>query len=136
MIYEITTSYTTVDNNGNDKVVKEKYLVENVNTFSEAEYLGLEEVGDLENGDVIAIKRSKLREIINKRSNEEEDIYFAEVADIRINDDGEQVEFTYKVACFAINFDDAHSKINLYIKQGLDDMVARGIKHTKFLGVI
>lgn len=136
MIYEITTSYTTVDNNGNDKVVKEKYLVENVNTFSEAEYLGLEEVGDLENGDVIAIKRSKLREIINKRSNDDEDIYFAEIADIRINDDGEQVELTYKVACFAINFDDAHSKINLYIKQGLDDMVARGIKHTKFLGVI
>lgn len=136
MIYEITTSYTTVDNNGNDKVVKEKYLVENVNTFSEAEYLGLEEVGDLENGDVIAIKRSKLREIINKRSNDNEEIYIAEIADIRINDDGEQVELTYKVACFAINFDDAHSKINLYIKQGLDDMVARGIKHTKFLGVI
>lgn len=136
MIYEITTSYTTVDNNGNDKVVKEKYLVENVNTFSEAEYLGLEEVGDLENGDVIAIKRSKLREIINKRSNDNEEIYIAEIADIRTNDDGEQVELTYKVACFAVNFDDAHSKINLYIKQGLDDMVARGIKHTKFLGVI
>lgn len=27
MIYEVTTQFTKIDNNGNDKAVKEKYII-------------------------------------------------------------------------------------------------------------
>lgn len=135
MIHELQVQFTKIDKNGNDKVVKEKYLVETALNFGDAETQGYEHCDGETDLDVVSVKRSKIKEIINRRSNDEENIYVSDVADIRTNDDGEEVEITYKVALFAENMDDAYLKVKEWIKQGYD-MVMLGVKKVKYKDVI
>ena len=68
MIYEGTISYMKIDKNGNEKVIKESYIVDNVETFADAELALFEEFKSLNAIDIIAIKRSRLKEIANKHA--------------------------------------------------------------------
>lgn len=135
MIHELQVQFTKIDKNGNDKVVKEKYLVGVALNFGDAETQGYEHCDGETDLDVVSVKRSKIKEIINKRSNDKENIYVSDVADVRTNDDGEEVEITYKVALFADNMDDAYLKVKEWIKQGYD-MVMLGVKKVKYKDVI
>lgn len=138
MTYEIQAQFTKIDGKGNDKVIKEKYMVENAETFGDAETQGYnycgycEGVNDLE---IVAIKRSKVREIINNRNTDEDRVWVADIADVRTNDDGEEMEIVYKVALYATSWDDANAKVKKYLEQGFD-MTILAIKKTKFLEVI
>ena len=136
MIYEIQAQFTRIDGKGNDKVIKEKYMVENAESFGDAETQGYNHCDGETDLDIVAIKRSKVREIINKKSaTEDEKIWFADVADVRTNDDGEEVEIIYKVALYATSWDDANAKVKYYLSQGFD-MTILSIKKTKFTEVI
>lgn len=135
MIYEIQAQFTRVDNKGNDKVIKEKYMVENAETFGDAETQGYEYCKGETDLEIVAIKRSKVREIINKRNTDDDRIWAADIADVRTNDDGEEVEIVYKVALYAISWDDANAKVKKYLEQGFD-MTILAIKKTKVLEVI
>lgn len=135
MIYEGTISYMKIDKNGNEKVIKESYIVDNVETFADAELALFEEFKSLNAIDIIAIKRSRLNEIANNRSTDEENVYVAEIADHQVNENGEEVEFIYKVALFALSFDDAYAKLNVYLKQGYSMQII-GVKKTKFVDLI
>lgn len=135
MIHEVQVQFTKIDNNGNDKVIKEKYLVAEAESFGDAETQGYDHCDGETDLDVINVKRSKVKEIINKRDTENQRIFIGDVADVRTNDEGEEVEIVYKVALFALDFDDAYKKINEWLKQGYD-MTAIGMKKTKFLDVI
>ena len=109
MIYEVQLQYTTIDNKGNDKVVREKYLVENIETFAEAEAKGYEWCDGETDLDVIAVKRSKVKEIVNTRQSMEDLIWLAELQDTFTTDDGEEKYMKYKVILFAKTFD--HAKV-------------------------
>lgn len=135
MIHEVQVQFTKIDNKGNDKVVKEKYLVGIAESFGDAETQAFEYCNGETALDVVAIKRSKVKEIINSRSNDNDVIFIADVASKQVNEDGEEVEFVYKWALFAFDFDDAYRKVNEYLKQGYD-MSCVGMKKTKFLDVI
>lgn len=135
MIHEIQVQFTKIDNNGNDKVIKEKYLVVEAASFGDAETQGYDHCNGETDLDVVAIKRSKIKEIINVRENDEQRIFVADVADVRTNDDGEEVELIYKVALFAKDLDAAYVTIKEWMKQGYD-MVAVAVKKTKFLDAI
>lgn len=132
MIYEIQVQYTTIDpKSGNDKIAREKYLVENVETFAEAEAKGYD-WGDGETDlDVIAVKRSKVKEIVNTRQSMEDLIWLAELQDTFTTDDGEEKYTKYKVVLFAKTFDHAKSIMEEYIKQGFN-MSLVGVKLTGF----
>ena len=66
MYYVSTVSYNTTDENGKDKNVKEKIILENCETFTEAEKRSYDEYKGSENFDVTDIKRyPKLREFVN-----------------------------------------------------------------------
>ena len=135
MIYEIQAQFTRIDGKGNDEVIKEKYLVENAESFGDAETQGYNHCDGETGLDIVAIKRSKVREIVNKKSTtEDEKIWFADVADVRTNDDGEEVEIIYKVALYATSWDDANAKVK-YLSQGFD-MTILSIEKTKFAEVI
>ena len=137
MIYETKTQYTIIDHNGNDKVVRERFLILEAMSFADAEsqtYLHYNNYTQSDI-DVVDIKRSKLREILNSRSNENENIFVADVADIQYNDDGEEVEIVYKVALFALNLDDAYAKLKRHLEQGYS-MQAIGVRKTKFVDLI
>lgn len=132
MIYEVTIQYSKIDQKGNEKSIKEKYLVENIDFHAEAENKLYQEMQGLNDLDVVAVKRSKIREFVNARQNDDDRIFVADVADIRTNDDGEEVQLIYKVAVFAMNFDAAKSALATYLQQGFD-MELVGLKCTKFI---
>lgn len=135
MIYEGTILYNTIDKNGNEKTIKENYLLEHVDTFGEVEERLFDEFKSLNALDIIAIKRSKLKEIMNKRTRNDERVYIADVADIQHNDDGEEVEIVYKVALFAVSYDEAYREIKEYLKEGYD-MTLVGLRKTRIIDVL
>ena len=134
MIYESKVSFTKIVK-GNDKVMKEKYMVAEAESFGDAETQTYEFCDGETDLDVIDVKRSKVREIINTRTDENDVIFVADIADTQINEEGEEVELIYKWALFASDFDQAYKRVNDYLKQGYN-MQAVGMKKTKFVDVI
>ena len=135
MIHESKIAFTRVDDNGNDKVIKERYLIAEAESFGDAE----EQTYDFCEGetglDVIDVKRSKIKEILNSRDTGDDKIFVADIADVQHNDDGDEVEIIYKVALFAPNVDAAYNYIKSYLKQGYN-MTLVGLKKTKYNEVI
>ena len=137
MIWECQISSVTRDNRGNDKIKKDNYLVENWNTFSQVEDLLIEEFGLLAGFEVCSIKISKLKEIVNKKQDENAKIYFATIVDRFYNQEkDETTETKYTVALFARDITEAHGIIREYMKQGFDDMELVGLKCTKYIDLL
>lgn len=137
MIYEGTITYVTIDKNGNDKNVKDSFILDNVETFGEVENRLYDDFGSLTNFDVTSIKRSKLKEIVNKRSDEEERIFVADVAYTFIDEESEEEKIIiYKMALYAKNYDEAYKTILNYLKQGYQDMEIVSLKKTSFVDIL
>ena len=135
MIYETKCSFIKVDDNGNDKVVKERYIVEEAESFGDAEKQTYDFCDGETDLDVIDVKRSKIKEILNKRNSSDDAIWIAELQDVFTNDDGEEKYIVYKVAFFAKTFDSAMAYITEYMKQGYNlELVS--IKKSKIADVI
>ena len=133
MYYEIVSVTTKVDKKGNDKKVAEKFIVKDCIFFAECEVKGLELYNN--ENDIVAIKQSKLREFVNERTNEDEQIYFATIEDVFIDDDDNEKTISYIVAVFARSLEEATNRTKEYMKQGYD-MVLSKIVRTKFVDVI
>ena len=134
MIYEGTVQYTAMVD-GNEKVKKNVFLIDNCNLFAQAEDILLEFNADLKDVDVIAIKRSKLKEIINTPTDEYDKIFIADIMDIFTDENGEEKELTYKVAGYAKDIKAAHEFMDEYLKQGFE-MQLVGLKLTRIYGVL
>lgn|SRR5574344_178808 len=139
MIHEVTIAFTVAGKNGEGKTVKEQYLVDNRNLFAEVEdamYVGFNGYKDL---DVIAVKRSKLKEIFNEKPFNDESckIYIAQIVDHFVDLETEETkDIKYSVALFAHDMNEAHKAIEQYIKQGLEDMDLVSIKETNYNNVL
>ena len=139
MLYEITTKVTRFKKNGSNNEVCEKEVTERYITdcelFSEAEYAGMKTYKDASDGDVIAIKRSNVREIVNEQ--DDKDYYYkATIVTKTIDDKENEKEQKYYVLIRADNPTEAINKANEYMKQGLDEMVLDGLVKTKILSKI
>ena len=135
MFYEISVKHTVVDKNGNDKEVTDKYIVENQELFAEAEAKGLDL--PLTTPDVVAVKRSNLREIVNTPSGaDEEAIYIATITDTFVNDNGDEKKTKYPVALYAVSIPNANKIVQEYMAQGLADLECEGIKKSSFVEVV
>ena len=132
MIYETTISYIAIDRNGNDKTVKERYIVDNAQTFGECEDIMLELCQDFTDLDVVAIKRSKLQEFANQRTSQQDRIFVADLEDTFVDDDGNEKEMKYSIAFYALDISAAYSFITEYIKQGYN-MSLVALRKTKFV---
>lgn len=135
MIYEATITYVTVDKNGNDKQDKSMYVIEGCEVFAEVENMLYERFSGENSLDVVAIKRSKIKEIANTRKYEDEKVYLSEVEDVYTDDNGEEKSLRYKILFYAKDFDSAKAFISEFIKQGFN-MTLVGLKQTKFGDVI
>ena len=135
MYYEMTTKVSRVKDDGTEKEVTERYITDCL-TFEEAERKGMETYSaDNTEGDVIAIKRSNVREIVNE--NEEKEHYFkATIVDVFIDDNEKEKELKYYVLIRADNLTEATAKANEYMRQGLDDMRLDGVLKTKILELL
>lgn len=136
-MYEIQITHVVLDKKGNDKTRKENLILENIDTFAQAEECGYEysQGLSLTDADVVAIKRSKLKEIVNERQSNDDLIWIAELQDVFLTDEGEEKTIKYKMALFAKTFSSAKSIMSEYIKQGYN-MVLIGIKLSKFNEVL
>lgn len=136
MIYEGTIKYETTTNKGNTKTVRESYLIENAETFSEAESVlfKMGETSSLTDFDVIALKRSKIKEIANT-NRDTEPMFIATLVDVFTDDNGIEKELTYDIAFFALNIEQAHNFIRIYAQQGYC-MEMKALKQAKFLDVL
>ena len=135
MIHEVTIAFTVAEKNGEGKTVKEQYLVDNRNLFAEVEdamYVGFDGYKAL---DVIAVKRSRIKEIINTRQSEDDLIWMAELQDTFVDDDGKEKYIKYKVVLYSKTFDTAKAFISEYIKQGYN-LALVSLKLTKFEEVL
>ena len=138
MIYEGTISYETITNKGNTRTVKESYLIENVETFSQAETALVSFMQASTNihtdFDVVALKRSKIKEIANTNRDTEK-MFVATLTDVFTDNEGNEKEMKYDIAFFSLNINTAHVFINEYIKQGYC-MEMHCLKQVKFLDVL
>jgi hypothetical protein len=134
MFYEITSKRTIVDNKGNDKTISEKFLINGIELFSEAEVKGYELYNN--ENDIVAIKRSNIYEFANSRRNEEDKIFLITIESMFIDDDGNEKSMAYVVGLFAHNIDEANSVAKNYMSQGMNDMTLIAIKKTKIVDLI
>lgn len=135
-MYEVQINYVTVDNKGNDKNVKVNLVVTNATSFAEAEETGYEYGEGLTNVDVISIKRSKIKEVLNERNNDTDLIWLAELMTSFLDDEGNEKQIKYKTVLFAPTFDGAKAFVAEYMKQGYDDMSLVSLKLTKYNEII
>lgn len=135
-MYELQINYVTVDNKGNDRNVKENLVSLNATSFAEAEEIGYKYGDGLTDIDVISIKRSKIKEVLNERSSSTELIWQAELMTLFYDDEGNEKQIKYKTILFAQTFDSAKAFVTEYMRQGYDDMSLVSLKLTKFNEVI
>ena len=139
-MYEIVINYVAVNpKNGSDVNKKECLILEHAESFSDAEQIGYDYGSGLTAVDVISIKRSKLKEIINERPSGDETckIYVVQIVDHFVDLETEETkDIKYSVALFAHDMKEAHQAIEQYMKQGLEDMDLVGIKETKYNNVL
>ena len=135
-MYELQINYVTVDNRGNDKNVKENLVLLNATSFTEAEEMGYKYGDGLTDIDVVSIKRSKIKEVLNERSNDTDLIWQAELMTLFYDDEGNEKQIKYKTILFAQTFDAAKAFVTEYMRQGYDDMSLVSLKLTKFINVL
>lgn len=134
MIFEIAISRIILDKKGNDKNVTEKWFVENVELFGEAEMKGLELYTN--NSDVVAVKISSILEFVNRRTSDEQSIFVATLESVFVDENEVEKTTRYKVALFAKNIQEATSIVLEYQKGGVEDMTLIGMKRTKFIDIL
>lgn len=140
MLYEITAKVTRFKKNESNNEVCEKEVTERYITdceiFGEAEYAGMKTYKDTSgDGDVIAIKRSNVREIVNEQDDKDY-FYKAKIVTKTIDDNGNEKEQKYYVLIRADSLIEATNKANEYMKQGLDDMSLDGMVKTSLIAKI
>ena len=114
MFYEATTKVTRTNERGEEKHVIERYLIDSCLTFKEAEERAAKTYAyDNTDGDVVAIKRSNLYEIVNENANKEK--YFrAKLGSVFVNDNGKEKMTYYHVLLSANNMDEAQKIMKEY----------------------
>lgn len=135
MLYEITTKVKKTQEDGSEKDVAERYITD-CQLFSEAECAGMHSYADYQQeGDVVAIKRSNVREIVNE-GDDKDYFYKAKIVTKTIDDKANEKEQQYYVLIRADSLVEATNKANEYMKQGLDDMSLDGMVKTSIIAKI
>ena len=136
MFYEATTKVTRINERGEEKEVLERYVIKDCLSFQEAEERAAKTYAyDNTDGDVVAIRRSKLYEVVNE--NKTDGKYFkAKLTSVFVDEKGKEKATFYHVLVNADNMDNANKKMKEYINQGLSDMSLVEIKETKIISVI
>ena len=136
MFYEANTKVTRLNERGEEKQVMERYVIQNCETFREAEERAAKTYAEYNlDGDVVAIKRSNLYEVVNENANKEK--YFrAKLGSIFVDDNGKEKMTYYHVLLSADNMDDAQKIMKEYMNQGMNDFILLEIKESKVTDVI
>lgn len=137
MFYEATTKVTRTNERGEEKQVIERYVIKDCLSFTEAEERAVNTYADYNmDGEVVAIKRSNLYEIVNENANKEK--YFrAKLGSIFIDEKNGKEKMTYyHVLLSADNMDEAQKIMKEYMNQSMNDFILLEIKESRVTDVI
>ena len=134
MYYLVKSKRTVPTDKGVDKVIAENYLVDKCIFFAEAEVKMLEEYNN--ENEVVAMKQSKIREFVNNRIKDEQDIYIAIIEDIFVEDDESEKRIKYEVGVFAESVSEATRIVLDYMKQGIQDFELVKVYKTNIVDII
>lgn len=134
MIWECTISHLVIDGE-KENLKKEKYLLENCESFGEVETKMLSLFNSYTGLDVATIKRSKVCEIINAKKNGNEKIFEATISDVFVDDNGNEKNINYLMILFANGFDEALATMMNYIKQGYNMELVR-LRKTSIVDIL
>lgn len=132
MLYEFKLRVTR-DTEKGEKEVTEQYITDCA-LFAEAEAKALEITNG--KGDVFAINRSNVREIVNPNIKDKASFFRATIVDLFENDNGEMKEQKYNVLVAADTVAEATKLTQEYMKMGLEDMRLDGVVKTKILEIV
>lgn len=134
MYHEVVVTRTIVDKKGFDKGVTEKYYTENKEFLAESEQALME----FWNGEceVTSVKQSKIREFVNERIDDEQDIYLCTIESVFVDENEEEKATKYVVGLFAKSVEEATRIVIEYMKMGIEDMSITSIKRTKIVEVL
>lgn len=134
MLYEVVSRRVVIDKKGNDKSLTEKYIIKDCELCSQAEQRILEHWNG--ENDCIMVKQCNIREFVNERSSEEQDIYIATIEEVFIIDDGEEKASKYTLGVFASGVEEATMLTSDFMRQGLEDFRLVSVKRTKYVELI
>jgi len=134
MIWEFTISYHSIDN-GKEKVKKEKFVFDKCESFGEVEQKAIDLFDHLSEMEVIAIKQSKVKEIVNYKKYQDEKIFDATLRDVFVDEDGNEKYINYHILLCAKTFDNAKDLVSQYLKQGYD-LTLITLKETSFVDIL
>lgn len=136
MLYEVKVSYHTMNEEGTMVNKKEWYVMKYCERFSEVEENMFDAFNydNFKDFDVTDIKRSRIKELANTKSDDNDKVFMAELQDTFTSDDGLEKKIKYKIIFFSKNIDTAMSYITEYIKQDYNMMLVT-LKETKFIDV-
>lgn len=137
MFYEIAIKVRKTLENGKEKDVIERYMSD-CESFTEAESKGVDEYSQYQmDGEVVAIKRSNVYELVNEVHGGNDKLFKAKIVSIFVDEvTAKEKEQPYHVLVWASDMDDANKKMQEYMKQGMDDLILREIRETKFIDII
>ena len=133
MFYYGSIKVNKLTEKGEEKEVRESYVIENIDLFAEAEQRLL----SIYNGecDPFDIKRANIMEIVNQPF-EDSKIFKAKLISTFVDDNGKEKEKSYYVLLFAKCTEQAISIMKEYVKSGLQDLEIKSISETKYLEVL
>lgn len=133
MFYYGSIKVNKLTEKGEEKEVRESYVIENIDLFAEAEQRLL----SIYNGecDPFDIKRANIMEIVNQPF-EDSKIFKAKLISTFLDDNGKEKEKSYYVLLFAKCTEQAISIMKEYVKSGLQDLEIKSISETKYLEVL
>lgn len=137
MIWESTISYPFTTKDGKVKTKKESYVLENKESFSEVEQIMLENFDHINGLEIVAIKPSKVKEIVNHKHGDDELIYEAVVKSVFVDEDsGEERETKYKMILCEKSLAGAMAFVGEYLRMGYGDLDLVSLKKTSFVNIL
>lgn len=135
MLYEFKLKVNKVNEKGDEKEVTEQFITD-VDLFCQAEQKGLEMYASNNmECDVFAISRSKIREIVNEKT-EGKPFFKATIVDTQIDENGKEKELKYYNLVCAKDAKEANALMEQHLAQGLSDMRLDAIIKTKIIDLI
>lgn len=132
MYYEVRVKAPVADSKGRMKTRTSTYLTD-CGLFAEAERAGLTACEG--RGDVVAIYRSGIYEVVNP-SHTEGDYYKTTIASLFTNGKGDATEQRYRVLVSAGSLEEAASVVKDYMRQGLQDMRLVKVEKSRIVKVV
>lgn len=135
--FEVKLERIIQDKKGNDKKVKETFLIENMTSFGDAETT-VQTYWNCE-CDILAVSLSKVMEVLNYPTSEEKEglkVFKAVLIQTFTDDNGEEKESKYHIVLWAKDLESAMANVKEYIKQGYGDMTIHSITKSKICEII